>query len=158
MRISIRTPDWSSLADSVHLGAAAELVYESFPEFYDTLSHDHEAIRDNIIRQLRDPDSELGDSVILTIGESMAGISIHYASDEMKARQLASLRHLIAVSNPRPNMLDGLRSFKELVERIELPRYAYWARLGVRTEFRRLAVASMISSAMEYNSRSRHFE
>jgi hypothetical protein len=142
----------------VHLEASAELVYAASREFYESVSSSHDAVRENLAQQLQDGDSELGESIIITLGESFGGISVYYPSEETKTRRLVSLRHLVNVSNPRPNMLELLRSFKTIVEPIPMPRYMYWVQLGVTSDFRRLGVASMLASAMEHDSKSRRFE
>ena len=158
MRITIKMADWSRPSDGTHLEEAAELVLESFREFYDLVSPSQDAIRENLIQQLQDRNSELGYSIIIMLGESLGGISVYYPSDEIKGRQLNSLRHLMNVSTPRPNMVELLRTFRMKVEPIPTPRYMNWTRLGVTSEFRRLGVAGMLNSAMEYDSRSRQFD
>jgi hypothetical protein len=158
MNVTIRTADWSSPRDRVHLEASAGLVYESFRDFYDAVSPSQDAIRDNLVRQLQDGNSELGHSLIITLEETLGGIYVYYPSEDVKARQLTSLRHLLNVATPHPDMAYRLRSFRTAVEAIPMPRYMYLARLGVKSEFRRLGVASMLSSAVEYDCRSRRYE
>jgi len=158
MRVTIRTANWNDPGDRVHLEASAGLVYESLREFYDLVSLSQDAIRENLVRQLEDGSSELGQSIILTLEETLGGIYVYYPSEELKARQLISLRYLVNVSDPRPDMVDRLRSFRTDVEAVPMPRYMYLSRFGVRNEFRRLGVGSMLSSAVEYDSKSRRYE
>lgn len=158
MRVTIRTANWNDPGDRVHLEASAGLVYESFREFYDAVSPSQEAIRENLARQLQDGNSELGHSIIVTLDETLGGISVYYPSEEVKTRQLTSLRYLVNVSAPHPDMVGHLRSLRTDVEAIPMGRFMYWARLGVPSEFRRLGVAGMLNSAMEYDCKSRRFE
>ena len=158
MKVTIRTADWSDPGDRRHLEEAAGLIYESFTEFYNLVSPSQEGIRRTVIDQLEDVNSELGYSLIATLEESLGGISVYYPSEEIKARQLISLRHLMRVADPRPDIVELLKTFRMKVEPLSMPRYMNWARLGVAKQFRRLGVASLINAAMEYDCRVRRYE
>ena len=122
MRVTIRTADWSDPDDSAYLEASADLVYESARDFYDCFSLSHGAIRENLVWQMQDGTSALGCSTIATMEGALAGIAVYYPSEDLKTRELVSLRYLVQVRNPHPNMPGSLRSLRTATEALPIPR------------------------------------
>lgn len=158
MEILIKTADWKDPREINYLEEAANLVYESNPEFYDLFSTDKSAICKSLVGQLKDNSSELGYSIILIIEGKLGGVSVYYPSEELKHRRIISLRHMMNIQSPSPNMNEKVKSFAQDVEPITLSRYMYWARLGVAKEYRRQGIASLVNTAMEYDVKHKGYD
>ena len=158
MRVTIGAADWTDPSDKACLEASADLVYESARDFYDSFSLSQDAIRENLVLQMQDGASALGYSIVAKLEGALAGIAVYYASEAVRTRELVSLRYLMQVRNPHPNMLERLRSLKSATESLTIPRYAYLARIAVASTFRRFGVAGLLTAAMECDSKSEGIE
>ena len=157
MNVQIKLANWSIPPDREYIDISAKMIFDSFKEFYSLISPNEEDVLTNIGHQLLDKNSELGYSIIIIIGGAFAGISVYYPSDEIKARQINSLRHIMCIQNRYANMIDLLKQFKMKVEPISFLRCIYWARLGVEIKFRQLGVANLLIAAMENDAKSKGY-
>ena len=158
MKIIIKTADWANGHEKLFIEESVRLIYESNPEFYDLVSPNKNDIYENLAIQLRDSHSELGHSIIIILEDVLAGISVYYPYVEMKNRQFNSLRHLVNIHSHYPDILERIKSFTLNIEPITASKSIYWARLGVKKEYRRLGIASLLSNAMEYDVKTKGFD
>lgn len=145
-------PDWGDPAQARDLPEAARLIYDANWKFYDLFSESKEAILDNVQRQMRETGTEVSNGRVLLQDGRLLGIHCYYGSEEIEGRQLASLRMLMDVAQPRSDAMVRLRAFRKEVEPIA-ERSLYLSRIAVAPESRGKGIGQIMLRDFEQIAR-----
>jgi GNAT superfamily N-acetyltransferase len=145
--IDIIVPDWS--LDSVRTMAplVAELVYESFPEFYELVSDNRADVVACISEQLRNPASEIGINRVLLVDRDVAGIYTYIPSGEASLRRMIGFRSLLRVPSAKPDAGTRAAEFGRGIEPVPGGE-ALWTRLATASRFRGRGLGLRMSHAL----------
>lgn len=145
--IDIIVPDWS--LDSVCSIAplVADLVYESFPEFYELVSDNRAGLVSCISEQLRNPASEIGVSRVLLVDGGVAGVYTYIPSGEATLRRMIGFRSLLRVPGAKPDAGTRAAEFSRGIEPVPGGE-ALWTRLATAARFRGRGLALRMAHAL----------
>lgn len=129
------------------VGAAAGLIHQAFPEFYDAFSDESSVLDSAIAEQLLEPKSELGIARLLIVGADLAGISTYHSCREAGRRRLISLRHLLAIRGCRADAIDRAKAFQAGVEPV-VGDGLYLCRIAIGAPFRGLGLSRVLGGAI----------
>jgi len=108
------------LPNGLPLEQTADLIYQSFSEYYDLFSGNRKALLDSIRNQLREEHSELENSRILSHSNEIMGVYSWYLAEEMQERKMISLRMLLDIPETNANVFQDLEAFKQQVSVVDV--------------------------------------
>lgn len=124
--------------------AAAPLLIESLAGYYALLDIPNDVLVTALLTEMSEAGTELENGVALVeADDSLVGIFCGYPAEELQARQVASMFHLISMSDPDSgsHILEATARHAAGIQRVPLDSY-YMARMGIVPAYRGKGVST----------------
>lgn len=143
----IIVPDW--VRDDLRAFAlpAADLVYESFSEFYTMISDHRDEVVASLAEQLRNPSCEIGINRILLQDGEVAGVYSYVPSGEAALRRMISFRSLLRIPSAKRDASARAAEFARGIEPVPAGE-VLWTRLATLGRLRGRGLGLRMSLAL----------
>lgn len=128
--------------------AVAELAYEALKPYYHRLPIPDDRIYMVLADEACDPSTELGAGQVMLIDGHVAGLIVAYPADEMRARQQASLFHLLQAEIDESEAILAAAAAQAADVPPVAPDAFYLARIAVTAAQRGTGLAETLLSSI----------